>query len=272
MAQQRMPLELVVVISASYFDQSLLWLEILALSNPGITVHLVLLGDQNPIPAAFRDVQKNLDLKVRFCPRQEPKPFWNRRLEIWRDLVQLRPQSLLLFSDCDNYIVGDLDFLHALFSSSDTIALFQPAVGRMPEAAIQAWGFCLCCGLVVLHAERVMRTTLLQDWLETVKVTADDQIAINQLLLSAQLMCRRGLFPLRGKLLSNYGEFGVFDYRVSSRGALVSCPMGPETVFWHVGLKHALHRMVNPYRKLRRFLRKSVRNRPAGMSFFLERH
>ena len=78
------------------------------------------------------------------------------------------------------------------------------------------------------------------------------------------------MVPLR-KLLSNYGDVGVFDYW-RSRGALVSCPMGPETVFWHVGLKHALHRMVNPYRQLRRFLRKSVKDRSAGMSFFLERH
>ena len=88
-----------------------------------------------------------------------------------RDLVQQRPHALLLFSDCDNYIVGDLDFLHDLFSRKDTVAVFQPAVGRMPEAAITAWGFCLCCGLVVLHAERVMRTTLLQDWLEAVKAS-----------------------------------------------------------------------------------------------------
>ena len=272
MNQKKLPLELVVVISSSYIDQALLWLEILSLSNPGITVHLVLLGDQNPIPDGFRDVPKNLDLKVQVCPRQESQPFWNRRLEIWCNLVQQRPHALLLFSDCDNYIVGDLDFLHDLFSRKDTVAVFQPAVGRMPEAAITAWGFCLCCGLVVLHAERVMRTTLLQDWLEAVKATADDQIAINQLLLSSQLVSRRRWFPLRCKLLSNYGDVGVFDYRVSSRGALVSCPMGPETVFWHVGLKHALHRMVNPYRQLRRFLRKSVKDRSAGMSFFLERH
>ena len=198
----------------------------------------------------------------------DKETFWQQRFSAWLDLMHEYPSDLWLFSDCDNFIIGPTAFLVNLFAQRNLIAAFQPAWGKTPVEALERWGFVLCCGLVVIDPSKDGVQALFESWFQKMKLNGNDQASINSLLLYSVLKSRKKFYPLRSKLKTKFGDIGVFDYQLSSRGHIASCPIGINTVFWHVGLRNAIKPSKNN-RKLEKFLLRACLSR-TKMQFFHE--
>jgi hypothetical protein len=105
----------------------------------------------------------------------------------------------------------------------------QISIGRgMPQNAIDAWGFSLCCGFFILQSNPTVER-FLERWTEGSRALNDDQIALNNLMLD------QGLAWEGDDDIQRVGSCPPLDLRVgaisddliSRRGA------GPEVRIYH---------------------------------------
>jgi hypothetical protein len=105
----------------------------------------------------------------------------------------------------------------------------QISVGHgMPQAAIDEWGFSLCCGFFVLHASPQVER-FLDAWIEKGRQLSNDQIALNELLLDRQLRWQPDGGP------RTVGASSSLDLRVEaiSHDVVSRTSVGPGVQIYH---------------------------------------